>query len=137
MKVCNPSCVPAAKPFSDALVPCKPRTSASAASSTRRPAPASARGPPAGVPRKPGRKPGPDAAPTAGRQPPSPEQIEKGPGAPCPPACPGGGGGARQLKGVRPEEVRDDGSRGPVPADGARRAGDGGHPAEGRAVPAP
>jgi transposase len=36
MEVCNPSRVPAAKPFSDASVTCKPRTSASAASSTRR-----------------------------------------------------------------------------------------------------
>src|SRR6266545_3302535 len=46
MEVCNPSRVPAARPFSDACVTCKPRTSASAASSTRRPVPASARRPP-------------------------------------------------------------------------------------------
>src|SRR5262249_35933423 len=36
-EVCNPSRVPAAKPFSDAFTACKPRTSASA-DSTRRPA---------------------------------------------------------------------------------------------------
>src|SRR6516162_3586159 len=46
MQVCNPSPVPAAKPFNDACMTCKPRTSASAANSTRRPAPASVRPPP-------------------------------------------------------------------------------------------
>jgi hypothetical protein len=43
MGVCNPSRVPAAKPFSDVSATCKPRTSASAANSTKRPAPASAK----------------------------------------------------------------------------------------------
>jgi REP element-mobilizing transposase RayT len=33
MEVCNPSRVPAAKPFSDASATCRPRTSASAANS--------------------------------------------------------------------------------------------------------
>jgi len=37
MEVCNPSPVPAAKPFSDASATCKPRTSASAAARSRSP----------------------------------------------------------------------------------------------------
>src|SRR5262249_25059759 len=44
-EVCNPSPVPAAKPFSDASTTCRPRTSACAANSTRRPAPVGARPP--------------------------------------------------------------------------------------------
>src|SRR5215813_5471021 len=76
MQVCNLSRVPAAKPFNDASVTCKPRTSASAANSTRRPALASAR--PLPSPR--------DCPPT------SPEQIDEVHEAPLPHLCPGCGG---------------------------------------------
>src|SRR5262245_49478128 len=47
-----------------------------------------AKGPPAGQPKKPGRKPGKDYGPKAHRQPPSPEQIDEVHEAPLPYACP-------------------------------------------------
>jgi transposase len=51
-----------------------------------------AKGPPAGQPKKPGRKPGKDYGPKAHRQPPSPEQIDEVHEAPLPHVCPDCGG---------------------------------------------
>jgi transposase len=51
-----------------------------------------AKGPPAGQPKKPGRKPGKDYGPKAHRQPPRPEQIDEVHEAPLPRACPDCGG---------------------------------------------
>jgi transposase len=58
----------------------------------RRQAAPFAKGPPAGQPKKPGRKPGKDYGTKAHRQPPSPEQIDEVHEAPLPHVCPDCGG---------------------------------------------
>lgn len=66
----KPSPVPAAKPHSDASATCKPRTSASGANSTKRPAPASA---------------GPPLSPSGNA--PTPDQIDEVHEVPLPDRC--------------------------------------------------